>query len=326
MTVSNAYNRPDQLSAATRAHVLEVAGRLGYAGPDPAAQSLRRGRANTVGVVLTERLPYAFTDPGLIEILHGLTTELSEAGYALLLIPPDAGPGESMVGHAIVDAFVLCSLPAGDPAVTAAVQRTLPIVTVGYPHLPAVPRIGIDNAAAAGLVAQHLLELGHARFGVLGIAGDPGSHQGMHDRAQGFQAYLAAAGVRSTHVSLCRAAENTPSSGAAAIGELLARPARRRPTAVFAVTDNLALGVLQAARAAGLDVPGQLSVAGFDDVAAAASSDPPLTTVSQSLFRQGLAAARLALRAIAGERVRAPRIAPELIVRASTARRPSRRV
>src|SRR6195952_5905427 len=93
MTVSNAYNRPNQLSAATREHVLAAAQALGYAGPDPAAASLRLGRTGTVGVVLTERLPYAFADPGLITILHGIATELSEAGNALLLVPAALGDG-----------------------------------------------------------------------------------------------------------------------------------------------------------------------------------------------------------------------------------------
>src|SRR5277367_1893874 len=87
MTVSNAYNRADQLSAATRERVLEVARQLGYPGPDPTAASLRLGRTGTVGVVLTERLPYAFTDPGLVTILHGIATALSDAGNALLLVP-----------------------------------------------------------------------------------------------------------------------------------------------------------------------------------------------------------------------------------------------
>src|ERR1700742_2448613 len=100
MTVSNAYNRPDQLAAATREHVLETARRLGYAGPDPAAASLRLGRTGTVGVVLTERLPYAFADPGLIQILHGIATELSEAGNALLLVPAYGPDGESLLRHA----------------------------------------------------------------------------------------------------------------------------------------------------------------------------------------------------------------------------------
>src|SRR5664279_3592073 len=87
MTVSNAFNRPDQLSAATRLRVLESAAQLGYAGPDPAARSLRRGRAGAVGLLLTERLSYAFTDPGMVELLRGVAGALTDAGQGLLLVP-----------------------------------------------------------------------------------------------------------------------------------------------------------------------------------------------------------------------------------------------
>ena len=83
MTVSNAYNRPDQISGQTREKVLRIAAELGYAGPDPAARSLRRGRAGTVGVLLTERLPYAFADPGMLAFLHGVATELADSGQAV---------------------------------------------------------------------------------------------------------------------------------------------------------------------------------------------------------------------------------------------------
>jgi DNA-binding LacI/PurR family transcriptional regulator len=95
---------------------------------------------------------------------------------------------------------------------------------------------------------------------------------------------------------------------------------RRRPTAVFGVTDVLAFGVLDAALSAGISVPGGLSVVGFDDVAAAATSVPPLTTVSQSLFDQGRLAARVVLDQAAGREVKIPPIRTELVVRGSTAR------
>src|SRR4051812_32257827 len=84
MTVSNAYNRPDQLSAATRERVLAVAAGLGYAGPDAAARSLRRGRAGAIGVLLTESLPYAFEDPGMVAMLRGVAAGVAEAGTGLL--------------------------------------------------------------------------------------------------------------------------------------------------------------------------------------------------------------------------------------------------
>ena len=321
MTVSNAYNRPDQLSAATRTRVMEVAAELGYSGPDPTAASLRLRRTRTVGVVLTERLPYAFADPGMVTILHGLASGLSEAGYALLLVPESGVDDEPLVRQALVDALVLCALPDGHPAVAAALERQVPVVTVGNPRLPHVPRLGTDNRAATALVARHLLDLGHRSFAVL-TAESSGQHTlarpGFAERTDWFTAALHDAGIGSDRVTVHTATENARGAGAAALSEPLAAR-RARPTAVFAVTDILALGALDAASRAGLAVPADLSVVGFDNVAPAALSDPPLTTVEHDLFGQGQAAARLALRMIAGESVRAPRMAPRLVVRGSTA-------
>jgi DNA-binding LacI/PurR family transcriptional regulator len=316
MTVSNAYNRPDQLAPATRERVLAAAARLGYAGPDPTAASLRLRRTGTVGVVLTERLPYAFADPGLVTILHGIATELSDAGNALLLVPAFGADGESLLRHAMVDALILCSLDRDDPAVTGALARKVPLVTVGNPKLPKVPRIGPDNARAAAEVATHLAGLGHQRFAVLttvtGRRKAP-SRPIFHERVDGFWSALPGADVE----VVC-AADNSRASGVAAVAELLARPPGQRPTGVFAVTDILALGVLDAAASAGLAVPADVSVAGFDDIAAAAGSRPSLTTIAHDLFGQGRAAARLALRLVAGESPRPPRIDAHLVVRDST--------
>jgi DNA-binding LacI/PurR family transcriptional regulator len=328
MTVSNAYNRPDQLSPATRLRVLEVASRVGYSGPDPTAASLRLRRTGTVGVVLTERLPYAFTDPGLVTILHGITSELSDAGSALLLVPAGGEGSESLVRHAMVDALILCAIAADDPAVAAAVERQVPLVTVGKPRLPKVPAVGVDNAAAAASVARHLLDLGHQRFAVLTtVTGHQrtSSPSLFQERVHGFRDALVAAGTDPSAIEILTAADNSRPSARTDVIELLSRPRARRPSALFAVTDILALGVLEAATDAGLTVPRELSVAGFDDIDAAAASRPPLTTVAHDLFGQGRAAARLALRQIAGESVRAPRIVTQLVPRGSTARAPRRR-
>jgi DNA-binding LacI/PurR family transcriptional regulator len=326
MTVSNAYNRPDQLSSSTRLRVLEVAGQLGYAGPNPTAASLRLGRTGTVGVVLTEQLPSAFADPGLIMILHGIATELSAAGNALLLIPTYGADGESLLRHALIDALILCSLDAHDPAVSAAMDRRVPLVTVGYPRLAKVPCVGPDNRTAAGKVASHLLELGHRRCAVLTTIS--GHDQApvrpiFGDRVDGFESVVGAAqrrraGGHPADVVVISAADNTRAAGCAALLSTLAGTANDRPTAIFAVTDILALGALDAARAAGLTVPTDLSIAGYDDIAEAATSIPALTTVAHDLFGQGQLAARLARRIINGESVRAPRLPANLVRRAST--------
>ncbi|MFN8159384.1 MAG: LacI family DNA-binding transcriptional regulator [Candidatus Nanopelagicales bacterium] len=331
MTVSNAYNRPDQLSAATRERVLAVAAELGYGGPDPAGRSLRRGRSSTIGVLLTERLPYAFTDPGLVSLLRGLAAELGAAGQSLLLVPSEADDVGDVVRGALVDAFIVCSMLEDDEAVQAVLQRRLPLVTVGHPRLPDVPFIGIDNARAAARVAEHLLELGHRRFGVLDLPGrDPDDTEhtdvpvriGIRERTEGFR--RAVGKVARTSVTVVASDVHTYDEGVERARELLDVPASRRPTAVFAVTDVLALAAYDAARDLGLRIPDDLSVVGFDDIDAAARATPPLTTVSQDLEGKGRAAARAALDLVEGRPAKVPRLSAELEVRASTAPPPRR--
>jgi DNA-binding LacI/PurR family transcriptional regulator len=334
MTVSNAYNRPDQLSAATRSHVLKVAAELGYAGPDPAGRSLRRRRAGTVGVLLTEQLPYAFADPGLVSFLHGVATELGGAGYALLLLPTEGNAEHSLVRNAIVDGFIVATLAVRDPAVADVIARKLPIVTWGNLRLPGVPRVGVDNAKAAQDAGRHLVDLGHRSFGVVTFGASkgqdaglddeaaavdvPGTYLSMRQRVSGFRRALLDAGVSADAVTVIDASANTRAAGERAVGELLARsPA---PTAVFAVTDVLALGALHGAITAGIDVPGALSIVGFDDIDDAARSTPPLTTVSQGLLDQGRLAARLLLDAITGAPGAAPQVRAALVVRGTTAK------
>ncbi len=330
MTVSNAYNRPDQMSEATRVRVLAAARDLGYPGPDPAGRSLRRRQAGAVGVLLSEGLAYAFTDPGLVEFMRGVSSELGAAGKAMLLVPGEVDLDGALVRSAIVDAFILCAMDAGDPEVAAVQARLLPIVTAGSPRLPGAPFVGIDNRAGGAQLARHLLSLGHTRFGVLtrpSRQGNPalGSQRGaprvgIRNRVEGFVEQIAEAGLGEAAVQIVTADENTPESGRRAALPLLSGPVATAPTAVFAVTDVLALGVLEAAAALGRSVPRDLSVVGFDDIVQAGRSTPPLTTVAQSLFDQGVLAAQLALALMAGEQVRSPRIRAELVVRASTAR------
>lgn len=322
MTVSNAYNRPDQLSAATRERVLAAARRVGYPGPDPAAQSLRRGSTGTIGVVLTERLPYAFTDPGMVALLHGIATALNDAGAALLLVPSQ-GPDQALVRAAIADALVLCAVAPDDPVMTAAVERGLPLVTVGTPQLPGVPRVTADNRAGAALAARHLVGLGHRRLAVVtATAAGPdvpghGASLGFAQRTAGFLAAAREAGVADRDLTVVEVGEHSRAAAAAAVAGMCTGRSGA-PTAFFGVTDVVALGALDAVTAAGLRVPADVSVVGFDGIAETETSTPPLTTVSQDLFEQGRAAAGLALRRVAGESVRGVRRPVELVERASS--------
>ena len=161
MTVSNAYNRPEKLSAELRSRVLAKAEELGYAGPNALARSLRRGRTGVLGVVLGEALTYAFEDPATVEFFRGLAS----AGIALQLVPATGSEDDAaLVLDAAVDAFVVYALPDGHPLVEAVLRRRLPVVVQSAPRLECHPFVAIDERAAAAAAADHLRALGHSRL------------------------------------------------------------------------------------------------------------------------------------------------------------------
>jgi DNA-binding LacI/PurR family transcriptional regulator len=283
-TVSNAYNRPDQLAPELRDRILGTARRLGYAGPDPAARRLRSGRRDAVGLLFTDGPASAFSDPAAVLLLQGIARATEGAGLAILVVPA----GGSGVQDAVVDAFCLCSMAADHPHVTAAQERGVPLVAVDRPRLPGHAYVGVDDRLGARLAAEHLLALGHRRFVVLA--------DGSAERLEGYREALEAAGADWTAMSR------------------LVLDGHDGPTAVIAATDQLALEAVEAARAAGLRVPEDLSVVGFDDIPGAAWSG--LTTVRQPLLEKGEAAGRLLAEGSAGREVILP---VELVVRGSTA-------
>jgi DNA-binding LacI/PurR family transcriptional regulator len=308
-TVSNAYNRPDQLSPELRSKVLTTARRLGYAGPDPAARALSRGRSGAVGLVFTEELSFAFSDPAAVTVLQGLASACQEANVGLLLLPVTAGRADdaSVVKDAAVDGLAIYSMPDEDPLVEAAMERRLPTVLIDQPHLEGLPFVGVDDRHATRMEMEHLLELGHRRLGLIAykLGPDPldatvtasrletSPYRLTQQRAAGYMDALEAAGLGWESVRIEERSAMTPAAGYdAAVALLEADP---RPTAILTDGDQLAIGALQAARERGVSVPGQLSVVGLDDIPAAAAQVPPLTTVRQPLFEKGLTAGRLLL-------------------------------
>lgn len=332
-TVSNAYNRPDQLSEALRTRVLARAAELGFAGPDPVARGLRRGRVGAVGVLVDQSVSYAFSDPVAVLVLDGLAQELQADGFGLLLHAASGRPGgEQLVRAAAVDGWVLMTVPARHPTVTAAAAAGRPLVVLDEPALPGVPRVTIDDAGGARAAAEHLLGLGHRSIGVLtsplhGDSGpgllDPSARTGAPDtvmstRLAAVTAALRAAGVPDGALPVVECSASAPAAGREGTALLLEGPVR--PTAVLALSDQLALGALQYARDHRLSVPGALSVVGFDDVPAGRTSHPPLTTVAQPIRERGTAAGRLLRGLLRGEPVTPPPPFPtHLVVRGSTA-------
>jgi len=306
MTVSNAYNHPDQLSEALRQRVLAMADELGYGGPSAAGRALKRGRSDVLGVLLTEALPYAFGDPGTVSFLHGVTAATAEAGLALQLIPAAAETAERLVRDAAVDGLIAHSPADGDPALAAALRRRLPTVVSGGPSTAGADCVTVDNEAAAAGAARHLIGLGHRTLGVVTWRLHPDGYTGWVDaarqasaryevfrlRLRGYQRAAAEAGLPPAAVRVWEQPGHSVADGCAAGHALLSLPVAERPAAVLASTDVLALGVLQAARELGLDVPRDLSMTGYDDIDESGRGHPPLTTVHQDLYQQGQDCAR----------------------------------
>lgn len=330
MTVSNAFSRPDQLSAALRERILAEAEALGYTGPDPSARSLARGTTGTIGVLWAGRLRHTLSDEVSAGFLGAIADELAPDGLALTLLPAVVDGDVVPVRDVAMDGAIAYTCPPDLPALGWLERRGLPMVYVDMPPQPGRTVVTIDDRGGARLAAEHLVALGHRRVAVVsaGLAPEAGvvplslaeavttrRSQVVDQRLLGWHDALSAAGISPTLV----AQPDVYSDARPAVRELLARP--DRPTAVLCLTDVIARDVVGAAQEQGLDVPGDLSVVGFDDNPIAARTRPRLTTVAQDVDLKGRVAARAlrrALQGLAADAGDAP-LAVRLVVRESTA-------
>jgi DNA-binding LacI/PurR family transcriptional regulator len=314
-TVSNAFNRPDQMTADLLAKIKLTADRLGYCGPDPAAAALRRGESGAIGILFTESLVYALSDPAAHLFLQGVAQATEAAAIQLLLLPSsqDREAGQAGVRSAVVDGFLAYTLPSGDPMLHALLSRKLPTVVVDEPRTPGAGFVGVDDLGGAREAARHLLELGHRRFGVItwplhednasGFAGIDRQQSAVYpvaaSRLEGYARELAAAGIPWDSVPVYEAPLNATVEGIRAARAVLSRAPR--PTAILALSDVLAVAAIQVAGELGLRSPEDISVVGYDDIPAAAEAIPPLTTVAQPLLEKGLYAATMLMDGWEGE-------------------------
>jgi DNA-binding LacI/PurR family transcriptional regulator len=306
-TISNAYNRPDQLSADLRERILDTARRMGYPGPDPVARSLRTRRAGAVGLIVTEPLNYSFRDPAALDFVAGLAESCEEAGQGLLLVA--AGPnravsdGTAAVLSAGVDGFVVYSTSDDDPYLQVVAQRALPLVVVDQPRdVPGASRVGIDDRAAMRSVAEYVIGLGHVDIGLLTMRlGRDWPHDGtkpavadrqriqtphfhvQRERIRGVHDAMKAAGLQPDSLTVVESHEHLPTSGGAAAQ--VALEVNPRITALMCTADVLALSAMDYLRAHGIYVPGQMTVTGFDGVPDALARG--LTTVRQPGVEKG---------------------------------------
>jgi DNA-binding LacI/PurR family transcriptional regulator len=329
-TVSNAFNRPDQLSAELRERVLATARDLGYAGPNPMARMLRTGRAGAIGVVFSDRLTYAVTDPAAVAFLQGVAEIGEQEDAALLILSAiDEDAARRVVRRAAVDGFIIYCLATETAVINAMLERGQPVVAVDEPGFVDGPGVGIADRAGARQAAEHLVGLGHRRIAIVSMETRPDGYVGPLDAARragsvyavtderlaGYEAGLAAGGVDLAALRIEERPCNSPHGARDAALALLSESPQ--PSAILAMGDIFALAAIDAAAALGLRVPDDLSVVGFDDIPLASQVTPPLTTVRQPLVEKGRIAAELLL---GRRRSEAPIVLPtELIVRGTTA-------
>ncbi|MDV6284957.1 LacI family DNA-binding transcriptional regulator [Rhodococcus jostii] len=283
-TASRSLRQGTSVSAETREKVLKAARELGY--------QLPRARTGSPLIAVLTRFPnqwffaeaiatieHVLSAQGQRLVLHDVSNPVSRAAFF-----------ENALPQGQFDGVIVISATFSPDEQKALLGLAVPGVTIGG-YLPGWPTIGIDETAAARAATQHLLGLGHQRLGLLSFeTSDPLGVGTTNARHRGFEEALAGSGLTADPRWIVLAEGSRMSGGYAAAEYLLSQP--QLPTALFAMSDELAIGALQAFRRAGMSVPGDLSIVGFDDHEMAEFAD--LTTVAQPLIQQAqLAAERL---------------------------------
>ncbi|QEM82494.1 LacI family DNA-binding transcriptional regulator [Halomonas binhaiensis] len=315
-TVSRTLKSPDIVSPGTREKVLSAVEQAGYR-PNLMAVQFRSQKTRNL-VVLVPTIANTF----FARVISGIQDAASQHGYAVLLcntLGDELAERDyaEMVTNRQADGVI--QLRAFNPFEEAAAHPPIMVNACEVMDDAPCPRVYLDNRAAARVMTEHLLELGHRRIGM--IKG-PRQSPLTRDRVQGFRDALAAANIELDESLLCPGDFTLESGYRAAIALV---EARERPTAIFCENDEMAIGAIQCIKEQGLRVPDDISVAGFDDIAFARYCDPPLTTISQPAEDFGHEAVALLLGLMDGGVQRdARRVMPfKLVTRDSTGQVPS---
>ncbi|WP_104202315.1 LacI family DNA-binding transcriptional regulator [Billgrantia saliphila] len=313
-TVSRTLRSPDVVSPATRDKVLQAVNEAGYK-PNLMAVRFRSRRTHNL-VVLVPTIANTF----FARVISGIQEAAQERGYGVLLCNTN-GHEETEATYASLvttrQADGVIQLRAYNPFPEDADSDGTPLPMVNACEVlddAPCPTVKLDNRAAARLLTEHLLALGHRRIGM--IKG-PRRSPLTRDRVAGYRDALEAAGIALDESLICPG-DFTPRSGYEAAGTLIARA--EPPTAIFCESDEMAIGAISCLKQAGLAIPGDISVAGFDDIDFASYSDPPLTTIAQPAEAFGKQAVAMLIDVLERRHQGEPhRMLPhELVIRGST--------
>ena len=300
--VSFAFNMPGRLSTETAERILGIARQLGYA-PNPIARSLNTRRTNAIGVIVPQDIPDAFSNPFFAQLVRGIGQICDTEGMSLMVIPPMRGSLLDATYAALIDGCIVTGLESDDEVVRALRQRNLPFVMIDADAPEHIACVNINDFEGARLSMQHILRLGHRDIAIVSFesfSGKVEQYTGtLKHRFEGYRTALKEAGLslssRGIHCLECRC---SLAGGVEVFNRLMQLVPR--PTAVLALSDAIAFGIIEAAQQHGLNVPGQLSVVGFDDLESSKMIRPPLTTVRQPIKDKGQRAAELLMDSVRG--------------------------
>ena len=288
-TVSRVVNDHPSVRPEVRERVWQIVRETGYQ-PHAAARSLVTRRTHIIGVIIPEAVSTLFTEPFFSLLLSGISDACNIHGYQLMLSlfggpAKQGGPPrqEEMYRRVVrgehLDGVLVASTRVDDPLIPWLLRDRVPFVMIGSHHDARMTYVDVDNVDGARMAVEHLIRLGHRRIAT--ITGPLNMPAGQF-RLNGYQQALAAHRLPERE-QLVVEGDFTKESGAMAMQRLLAAS----PTAVFAASDMMAVGALQALRQAGLRVPQDVALVGFDDIPMAATVEPALTTVRQPISRMG---------------------------------------
>lgn len=322
--VSLAFNNPSRLADDTVATILKVASELGYS-RSPAAYMLRTQRTGSLGVLFPQSLDEVLENPYYPQFLRGVGQACERETHTLLLLPPQHGLMAKNIPTAAVDAFIVLGLQDNRGEIEALRQRNSPFILVDSEHFDDTASLTIDEESSMAELIRHLYAHGHRQFGIIAFEAGPhvdgdGWHGVSRRRIDGITSGFASVGMSLDGKDVTVVESRcTREGGATAFKQLWDQPAH--PTAIVAFSDIIAFGVLEAAREAGISVPQDVSVTGFDDLEEASWTNPTLTTIRQPITTKGRLAAEYLIDELAGSTPTRPTarvLGTSLLLREST--------
>lgn len=313
-TVSRVLNNKPDVNKATRENILKIIADNDFQ-PNAFAKAFSLQKSHSIGLIIPYEADYIFSNPFYIEVMRGVSTEINNRGYYLSICYPKDHNYVDMYKQKRVDGYILMSPGSFHSHIIDSLNEVeAPFISTAHiPDYAEMISVDVDNYKGGRMLTDYLVGLGHKKIAYIGKL----SVTSSTDRLHGYQDILKENGIKPDDSLVKISNSGTSDSGYQIMKELLAE--NLDITAVFAASDIMTGGIIKAVKEAGLKVPEDISVVGFDDIPGSEYADPPLTTIKQPAFQKGVEATKMLIDLIEDEIEPKSKILElELIIRKST--------